>query len=62
MELSGRWYVRTADSADRAAEVFGQIQVLSEEDGTVFLTEMLTGRKAAELSAGLRTQACLRVL
>lgn len=62
MELSGRWYVRTADSADRAAEVFGQIQVLSEEDDTVFLTEMLTGRKAAELSAGLRTQACLRVL
>ena len=62
MELSGRWYVRTADSADRAAEVFGQIRVLSEEDGTVFLTEMLTGRKAAELSAGLRTQACLRVL
>ena len=62
MELSGRWYVHTADSADRAAEVFGQIQVLSEEDGTVFLTEMLTGRKAAELSAGLRTQACLRVL
>ena len=62
MELSGRWYVRTADSADRAAEVFGQSQVLSEEDGTVVLTEMLTGRKAAELSAGLRTQACLRVL
>ena len=62
MELSGRWYVRTADGADRAAEVFGQIQVLSEEDGTVFLTEALTGRKAAELSAGLQTQACLRVL
>ena len=62
MELSGRWYVRTADSADRAAEVFGQIQVLAEEYGTVSPTEMLTGRKAAELSAGLRTQACLRVL
>lgn len=62
MELSGRWYVRTADSADRAAEVFGQIQVLSEEDGTVFLTDEMTGRKAAELSAGLQTQACLRVL
>ena len=62
MELSGRWYVRTADSADRAAEVFGQIQVLSEEDCTVFLTDEMTGRKAAELSAGLQTQACLRVL
>ena len=62
MELSGRWYVRTADSAARAAEVFGQIQVLSEEDGTVFLTDEMTGRKVAELSAGLQTQACLRVL
>ena len=62
MELSGRWYVRTADSADRAAEMFGQIQVLSEEDGTVFLTGEMTGRKVAELSAGLQTQACLRVL
>ena len=62
MELSGRWYVRTADSAARAAEVFGQIRVLSEEDGTVFLTDEMTGRKAAELSAGLQTQACLRVL
>ena len=62
MELSGRWYVRTADSADRAAEVFGQIQVLSEEDGTVFLTDEMTGRKAADLTTGLRTQACLRVL
>ena len=62
MELSGRWYVRTADSAARAAEVFGQIRVLSEEDGTVFLTDEMTGRKVAELSAGLQTQACLRVL
>ena len=62
MELSGRWYVRTADSAERAEAVFGQIQVLSEEDGTVFLTDEMTGRKAADLTAGLRTQACLRVL
>ena len=62
MELSGRWYVRTADSADRAAEVCGQIQVLSEAEGTIFLTDALTGRKVAELSAGLQTQACLRVL
>ena len=62
MELSGRWYVRTADSTDRAAEVFGQIRVLSEEDGTVFLTDEMTGRRVAELSAGLQTQACLRVL
>lgn len=62
MELSGRWYVRTADSAARAEEVFGQIQVLSEEDGTVFLTDEMTGRKVAELSAGLQTQVCLRVL
>lgn len=62
MELSGRWYVRTADSAERAEAVFGQIQVLSEEDGTVFLTDEMTGRKAADLTTGLRTQACLRVL
>lgn len=62
MELSGRWYVRVADSAARAEEVFGQIQVLSEEDGTVFLTGELTGRKVADLTAGLQTQACLRVL
>ena len=62
MELSGRWYVRVADSAARAEEVFGQIQVLSEEGGTVFLTGELTGRKAADLTAGLQTQACLRVL
>ena len=62
MELSGRWYVRTADSAARAAEVFGQIRVLSEEDGTVFLTDEMTGRKVTELSAGLQIQACLRVL
>ncbi len=62
MELSGRWYVRVADSAARAEEAFGQIQVLSEEDGTVFLTGELTGRKAADLTAGLQTQACLRVL
>ena len=62
MELSGRWYMRTADSAARAVEVFGQIQVLSEEDGTVFLTDEMTGRKVAELSAGLQTKACLRVL
>lgn len=62
MELSGRWYVRAADSAARAEAVFGQIQVLSEEDGTVFLTGELTGRQVADLTAGLRTQACLRVL
>lgn len=62
MELSGRWYMRTADSAARVVEVFGQIQVLSEEDGTIFLTDEMTGRKVAELSAGLQTQACLRVL
>ena len=62
MELSGRWYMRTADSAARVVEVFGQIQVLSEEDGTIFLTDEMTGRKVAELSAGLQTKACLRVL
>ncbi|WP_295588451.1 homoserine dehydrogenase [uncultured Oscillibacter sp.] len=60
--LDSRWYFRVEDGLAPVAAAFGEVEVLSEEDGTVFLTEKISGREAARNSAGLKVTARMRVL
>ena len=62
LELKARHYFRIEGSLTDAATAFGQVEVLSEDGETAFLTEPLTGRDAARQSRFLNVLACMRVL
>ena len=62
MEVSTRFYFRIEGSLTDAAMAFGQVEVLSEDGETGFLTDRITGREALEQSRSLNVLACLRVL
>ena len=60
--MSTRFYFRIEGSLTDAAMAFGQVEVLSEDGETGFLTDHITGREALEQSRSLNVLACLRVL
>lgn len=62
LEVSTRFYFRIEGSLTDAAMAFGQVEVLSEDGETGFLTDRITGREALEQSRSLNVLACLRVL
>ena len=57
-----RHYFRIEGSLTDAALAFGQVEVLSEDGETAFLTEPLSGADAAQQSRSLNVLACMRVL
>lgn len=61
-ELKTRHYFRIEGSLTDAAMAFGQVEVLSEDGETAFLTEPLSGDSAARQSRLLNVLACMRVL
>ena len=61
-ELRTRHYFRIEGSLTDAALAFGQVEVLSEDGETAFLTEALSGDVAAQQSRSLNVLACMRVL
>ncbi len=62
LELRGRHYFRVEGSLSGAAAAFGQVEVLSEDGETAFLTDAMTGREALERSGGLEVLSHMRVL
>ena len=61
-EAATRFYFRIEGSLTDAAMAFGQVEVLSEDGETGFLTDRITGREAREHSRSLNVLSCLRVL
>ncbi len=61
-EVSPRFYFRIEGSLMDAAMAFGQVEVLSEDGETGFLTDSITLREALEKSERLNVLARLRVL
>ena len=61
-ELRMRYYFRIEGSLTDAAMAFGQVEVLSEDGETAFLTDPISGRDAARQSGFLNVLACMRVL
>ena len=61
-EVATRFYFRIEGSLTDAAMAFGQVEVLSEDGETGFLTDRITGREALEQSRSLNVLACLRVI
>jgi len=61
-ELRTRHYFRIEGSLTDAAMAFGQVEVLSEDGETAFLTDPLSGSDAAQQSRSLNVLACMRVL
>jgi homoserine dehydrogenase len=61
-ELLTRFYFRIEGSLTDAAMAFGQVEVLSEDGETAFLTERISGTAAVEQSGPLNVLACMRVL
>ena len=61
-ELRTRHYFRIEGSLTDAALAFGQVEVLSEDGETAFLTDPLSGDEAAQQSRSLNVLACMRVL
>lgn len=62
MEVATRFYFRIEGSLTDAAMAFGQVEVLSEDGETGFLTNCITLREALAQSEGLNVLARLRVL
>lgn len=60
--LENRYYFRIQGSLADAAGVFGQVEVLSEDGETAFLTDHISGSEAEQQGKNLRVLACLRVL
>ncbi len=60
--LKTRHYFRIEGSLTDAALAFGQVEVLSEDGETAFLTDPLSGADAAQQSRSLNVLACMRVL
>ena len=62
LELQTRYYFRIEGSLTDAAMAFGQVEVLSEDGETAFLTDLITGRDALRQSKSLNILSCMRVL
>ena len=62
LDLPGRHYFRVEDSLTSAAAGFGQVEVLSEDGDTAFLTEAMTGREALARCGELTVLAHIPVL
>ena len=62
MELHTRYYFRIEGSLTDAAMAFGQVEVLSEDGETAFLTDSVSGEDAARRAKSLNVLACMRVL
>lgn len=60
--LKTRHYFRIEGSLTDAAMAFGQVEVLSEDGETAFLTDAISGEDAARQSRSLHVLACMRVL
>lgn len=61
-ELQARFYFRIEGSLTDAAMAFGQVEVLSEDGETAFLTDRISGSDAIERSGTLNVLANIRVL
>ena len=61
-ELHTRYYFRIEGSLTDAAMAFGQVEVLSEDGETAFLTERISGADAKQQAAMLNVLACMRVM
>lgn len=61
-ELQTRYYFRIEGSLTDAAMAFGQVEVLSEDGETAFLTDPISGRDAARQAQSLNVLSCMRVL
>ena len=61
-ELHTRYYFRIEGSLTDAAMAFGQVEVLSEDGETAFLTDRISGLEARQQSRFLNVLACMRVL
>jgi len=61
-DLHTRYYFRIEGSLTDAAMAFGQVEVLSEDGETTFLTDRISGRDAEQQSEFLNVLACMRVL
>lgn len=62
LEVQTRFYFRIEGSLTDAAMAFGQVEVLSEDGETGFLTDRITGREAMEQAKSLNVLARIRVL
>ena len=62
MELHTRYDFRIEGSLTDAALAFGQVEVLSEDGETAFLTDRISGQDAQQQSKCLNVLACMRVL
>ena len=62
MELHTRYYFRIEGSLTDAALAFGQVEVLSEDGETAFLTDRISGQDAQQQSKCLNVLACMRVM
>ena len=62
LDLQTRWYFRIEGSLTDAAMAFGQVEVLSEDGETAFLTDPICGRDAHRQAQSLNVLACIRVL
>lgn len=60
--LQTRYYFRIEGSLTDAAMAFGQVEVLSEDGETAFMTNRISGLEAREQSKSLNVLACMRVL
>ena len=61
-ELQTRYYFRIEGSLTDAAMAFGQVEVLSEDGETAFLTDPISGQDAERQSQSLNVLSCMRVL
>lgn len=61
-QLRTRYYFRIEGSLTDAAMAFGQVEVLSEDGETAFLTDAISGQDSADQSQRLNVLACIRVL
>ena len=62
LELHTRYYFRIEGSLTDAAMAFGQVEVLSEDGETAFLTYRISGQEAIQQSGMLNVLARMRVL
>ena len=62
LELHTRYYFRIEGSLTDAAMAFGQVEVLSEDGETAFLTDRISGQEAIQQSGMLNVLARMRVL
>ena len=61
-ELHTRYYFRIEGSLADAAMSFGQVEVLSEDGETAFLTDRISGLEVQQQAQNLKILACMRVL